>query len=260
MDVTAKLPLYLNYLGEDIRYFDLASIRDSINYVLFNKVPRIDRIVKTRMGTFITRKGTTDFMFTNFAYEIKVKQFINDHAKAYDVYVDIGSCIGDYSIWLAKQGFKVFAIEPDPENFASLSKNIKLNHLESRITTLNFGLADEAGILPFSNNLSNKGASRILQNEEDEEHIKVSVHPWDTVVQKLSIKPVDKILLKLDVEGMEEKVIKGMMQFLTNQKNVILILEIKMGDTENMKKLLTQTGSYSFYEIDEHNMGAIKIS
>jgi len=256
--MTTKLPLYLNYLGENLRNFDFASIRDSFNYIMFKKVPTMDRVIHSRMGTFLTRKKTTDFMYTNFAYEIQVKKFIQKHAIHYDVFVDIGSCIGDYSVWMASEGFKVFAVEPDPENFASLNENIRLNKFSSQITALNFGLAEKDGVLPFSNASSNKGASKIVQDENAEGNIKVPVHKWDNIVNTLHIAPNEKVLLKLDVEGMEEKVIRGMREFLKRQRNIILILEVKLGDEKNMRRLLQTTGNYSFERIDEHNIGAIK--
>jgi uncharacterized protein (DUF927 family) len=57
---------------------------------------------------------------------------------------------------------------------------------------------------------------------------------------------------------MEEKVIRGMREFLKRQRNIILILEVKLGDEKNMRRLLQTTGNYSFERIDEHNIGAIK--
>lgn len=254
-----KFQTYLGYFSENLRFLDFTSIKDSINYVLFKKVPKSDRVITTRMGKFFTRKKTTDFMFTNYAYELKVKQFIKKYALHFDHFVDIGACIGDYSIWMANEGMKVTAIEPDPENYAMLRENIRLNMQFNKIKTFNIGLSDEEGILPFASNPSNRGASKVVDPNSQEESIKIPVEKWDSILAATEIKPKDQVLMKLDVEGMEERVIKGMMQFLKNRQNVILILEAKLSDVENLKNLINSSGKYRYFNIDEHNIGAIKI-
>lgn len=46
-----------------------------------------------------------------------------------EVLYDVGANIGLYSIFAAKRGVKVFAFEPESQNFAVLQKNIALNKL-----------------------------------------------------------------------------------------------------------------------------------
>ncbi len=52
-----------------------------------------------------------------------------------DVVIDIGAYIGAFAVlaaWLAPKG-KVYAFEPQPENFLLVSENARLNHLENLI-------------------------------------------------------------------------------------------------------------------------------
>ena len=61
--------------------------------------------------------------------------------------MDVGANIGLYSIYAAKKNIKgVLSIEPESQNFAILNKNIYLNNLSNKITTLNIGFSDKNGI------------------------------------------------------------------------------------------------------------------
>ena len=54
--------------------------------------------------------------------------------------VDVGANVGDTAIYFALKGAKhVYAFEPYPYSYNIAKKNIKLNHLEDRITLLNEG-------------------------------------------------------------------------------------------------------------------------
>lgn len=48
-----------------------------------------------------------------------------------EVLFDVGANIGIYSIFAAKRGVKVYAFEPESQNFAILQKNIVLNKLDN---------------------------------------------------------------------------------------------------------------------------------
>src|SRR4029077_1974122 len=50
--------------------------------------------------------------------------------KSDDVLVDVGANVGMYTVWAAKtRGVRVFAFEPEAQNFALLNRNIFFNDL-----------------------------------------------------------------------------------------------------------------------------------
>ena len=52
-----------------------------------------------------------------------------------DVLVDVGANVGTYSIWAAKtRSVRVFAFEPESQNYALLNRNIFLNNLSENVT------------------------------------------------------------------------------------------------------------------------------
>jgi len=58
-----------------------------------------------------------------------------DWIRKTDVVIDIGAYVGTFSVlaaWLAPRG-RVFAFEPNPENFGFLSKNVQANGLDNLV-------------------------------------------------------------------------------------------------------------------------------
>ena len=65
-----------------------------------------------------------------------------------DVFVDVGANIGYFSVLAAScvgDTGKVFAFEPDPENFRLLVANTALNGVECRVRPVAAALSDAAG-------------------------------------------------------------------------------------------------------------------
>lgn len=69
-------------------------------------------------------------LLTHEIHEPLMTEIIKRETKEGDVVLDIGAHIGYYTLMFArlvgKEG-KVFAFEPDPDNFTLLKKNIEIN-------------------------------------------------------------------------------------------------------------------------------------
>jgi hypothetical protein len=64
-----------------------------------------------------------------------------------DILVDIGANVGMYTIWsAATKGVRVYAFEPEAQNYALLNRNIVLNNLQERVKAFCLGLSDKAGL------------------------------------------------------------------------------------------------------------------
>lgn len=121
----------------------------------------------------------------------------NISIKACDVVYDLGSCIGDFAVLAAHRGAKVYAFEPDKNNFDILIKNIEINGMQDRITAYNMAIGPEAGECGFDNNCENTGGYTMSESSS----LKVPVTTLAHIMKENDHTHID--LLKIDVEGSE---------------------------------------------------------
>ncbi len=155
-----------------------------------------------------------------------------------DTVFDFGAHIGSFSILAASKGAKVYAFEPDKNNFAKLCENIKINGFEKRIKVFNFGIHYFDTILPLYLSESSGCHSTIVQSGNS---VNVGVFCLKTIMEKLGVSKVD--FLKIDIEGGEHKLFK---HSLDEFKKVSCIVgEYHFGFKE-IKKLLR----YIYSDVD----------
>lgn len=127
----------------------------------------------------------------------------NISIKAGDVVYDLGSCIGDFAILAAHRGAKVYAFEPDKNNFEILIKNIEINGMKDRIKAYNMAIGPEAGEFGFNNNFENTGGYTMSEDSL----LKVPVTTIAHIMNENVHSHID--LLKLDVEGSEYAILSN---------------------------------------------------
>ncbi len=245
-----------NALGY-MRHVDFLSIYSLITYRLFGHTYARDRIAHSGLGTFYCRGNTTDFLHINPTYEKQVKKFISEYCHNFNKFFDVGACMGEYSVWLASQGFRCYAFEPCPQNYDILQKNISLNNQKENIEAFNVGLGNKNGRIGFHFNPINTGMSHVLDaNKTDCAFI--TICRLDDIFPQLHLKSTDRILIKIDAEGMELEVLKGATNLINKFKNVI-IFETAHSDTELINTFLLEQGNWQIEQIDECNSVAIQL-
>ncbi|EMR04350.1 FkbM family methyltransferase [Cesiribacter andamanensis] len=253
----AKYSTYTDYLLEYTKHKDWKSIKDSLKYVLFKTPPTTDRIITSKMGTFWCRGNTNDFQYVNYAYEKQVKNYIYKNRKQYDFFIDIGACMGEYCIWLAKAGMPSIAFEPVPSNFKALSKNVELNQMQQMVTVLPVGLGSKAEKVYFDIKpvlTSASGIDRSYQGPETN----VEIKRFDDLLPELPCTPEHRVIMKLDVEGMEVEVLQGAADFIKKARGLALVMEKTFSGEDNIRNFLASLGTFVYEDIDEVNMVAIK--
>jgi len=247
----------LKYTIEALKTGGFKLFFNALNYFLFKKVPNKSiEINNSEMGSYLCRANTTDFMYSFLAYEYKIKICIKSFISEFDAFIDIGACIGDYSIWLSKNKLKCIAFEPNKDNYDCMINNIKLNHLEKSIKTFNYGLGSKSEKVIFETHSNNKGYSGKYVRSEDAVKQEVEIKVFDDIFETLDLDYTQSIIMKIDAEGMEAEIIAGAKNFFSNTQKVLLIFEAHTRTDETLKELKKIT-TIQLLDLDELNIGVL---
>jgi FkbM family methyltransferase len=149
-------------------------------------------------------------------------EFENFVPKADAVCVDVGANIGSTALaWTRtlKRG-KIYAIEPHPETYRILLRNIGLNGATDIILPRQIAVG------------SNDGESTLLVSDQGTMAMRPGNYKWqgreistplmtlDSFIEKEGIKSID--ILKIDIEGFEAEALEGASETLNMTKNIVL--------------------------------------
>jgi len=196
-------------------------------------------IVHNEDGIFYCRRKTCDITIISSLIERDLRDFF---MLGKGIFIDVGAHIGKYTIMVGRKiNGRVISIEPAPDNFRTLLKNIELNSLKN-VIPLNVAVADEDSerdffVLKTSNTGGSTLYSNYLERGRSFKKIKVKVRRLDNLLSSLGISKID--LLKIDVEGAEKQVLEGMGKYLKRTKIIIYEeWDVKKGvATELLQKL-----------------------
>jgi FkbM family methyltransferase len=230
--------------------------KSAFRFFFLDKLPQKAILVKNpTMGTYSCRPNTTDFMYSFFSYEYRIKKEILKQIKSYNIYIDMGSCIGDYSIWMAKQGLECYAFEPVNENYGLLCKNIELNKCKDKVHPFNYALGSKEGETIFLIHPSNKGASSKYFEVSGSVKQKVEIKTFDQFIEDNSLSFKGAYIAKLDAEGMELEILKGAHTFLSNAKRIFLIIEATQTQRQDILDFLDSYSTKKVFYLDDFNLG-----
>lgn len=201
--------------------------------------------IRNSDGIFICRDHVDlDVVSENF--EKGIRTYFKEFRKG--VFVDVGANVGKYTIMISNQmtrNGKIISIEPHPDNFKILKKNINLNKCKN-VIALNLACWNKRNNLKlFGHENQPLLASAIKSSKE---YITVNAETLDNILKKMKIKDVD--LIKLDVEGAESKVLEGMKLILKSGKPKI-IFEAWTEDYVNTCKKILETYNYKIKQLDK---------
>ncbi len=152
-------------------------------------------------------------------YEIEEMGIISEFFQPGGVFLDIGTNIGNHSIFVCKylNPAQIIAIEPNPEATAILEINVALNGLNSLIdlSHLGIGLSDSSKkAIPVVPSLNLGGTTM----QVDEKNGTIPLIRGDDILLGHRID-----FIKLDVEGMEMDVLAGLAGTISKERPLIFI-------------------------------------
>src|SRR3954471_7713795 len=151
-----------------------------------------------------------------------------------DIMVDIGANVGMYSIWAAMtRNTRVYAFEPESQNYALLYQNIVHNDLADRVTGYCAALSDTSGWSSLY--LSEFVAGSSVHTYGEALDFKLAPRT-SKVVQGCFATTLDQLVataavplpthIKIDVDGIEHKVLAGGRQVLAEPALKSILVEI----------------------------------
>ncbi|HYR85417.1 MAG TPA: FkbM family methyltransferase [Terriglobia bacterium] len=156
-----------------------------------------------------------------------------DRFSAGDVLWDIGANVGVYSLYAAFRKVRVLAFEPSAPNYYVLNRNIEINELDSQISAYCLAFSDETGLDVFYMlNTTLGGAMNSFGEQVDWEG-----KPFKAETRQAMIGyTIDDFLqnfqvdfpthMKIDVDGIENKIIVGAKQTLSDSRLKSLLVEL----------------------------------
>lgn len=220
------------------------SLFKTLRFVALRSPPQISfRILRVVYGaravndrTFLVRIRNGMRMFANphdwvqanifvlNAYEKKETTFVENILEDDDVFFDVGSNVGYYTLIAAnkiKRG-KVYAFEMEPGNYKAILENLALNALEN-VQVTNCAVSDTPGKITFAKATNdNKGIHSLFHLEGYSVGSgEADAITLDDFVRDNAITKVSKV--KIDVEGAELLVLRGMKNILTQFSPEMLV-------------------------------------
>jgi FkbM family methyltransferase len=150
-----------------------------------------------------------------------------------EVLLDCGANVGMYTIWAAMtRKARVYAFEPESQNYALLNRNIALNGIASSVTAYCMGLADKSGLsVLHMADMRVGGSCHSLGDAQDFAHRPLQAQ----FVQGSIAATLDELVaagalpvpnhIKIDVDGFEPRVIAGARATLANPGVRSLLIE-----------------------------------
>ena len=140
-----------------------------------------------------------------------------------DLFVDVGSNIGEYALLAAGETkCNSLAIEPVESTFNFLKRNVELNNLQNKIQMLQVGVSNINGFENFTNNLDSENF--VIRDNKVNNHnsSKIKTLTLDEICK-------DKFpsCIKIDVEGFEAHVLEGARKTLQQENLKVVIIELR---------------------------------
>lgn len=166
-------------------------------------------------------KGINTDLFINGVREPHATQWTQGILQKDWVVVDIGANVGYYALQEAQKVRKVFAIEPDPNNFKRLLLNIELNGYDN-VCPYKLAVGDREGVAGFELAKASNW-HRIASDGFGD------IEVWMTTLDDFAEKVIYQAVMpridyvRMDTEGYEVRILKGMDKVLRKFKPDLFI-------------------------------------
>lgn len=219
-------------------------------------VQQINPVIKipTRNGNLLCKGGHGRLLWRAKTFYVEEPETIKwlDDLNESDVLWDVGANVGLYSIYAAKISGckKVYAFEPEAQNYSLLVENIAVNNAGSICMPVSIAISEKSGLGYLKIKYLTKGGAHNLFLQESDSYVPSSMEAVGNV-QNFEIEQLtpgfslDDLLLehklmsptciKIDVDGIEPLIIKGGENFFRAESLKKIIIEIDERSKESLE-------------------------
>jgi FkbM family methyltransferase len=186
-----------------------------------------------------------------YSFHTKEKETLEwiDKFESGQVFFDVGSNIGLYSIYFGIKNYKNFVVsfEPEGQNFYSLRSNIIDNKLHENIIAFPLALGDKIlidKIMLDEVKVNSFGRSNFLFSSNildstDHKYFTQGVFKM-TLDYFIEVSNIIPNHIKIDVDGYELEVIQGMTKILNNNNLHSILIEINSSNKKQIFAILAE--------------------
>lgn len=159
-------------------------------------------------------------------FEPKLQELMRHLNLQGSVCVDVGANIGLHTILLSRlvgPSGKVFAFEPERQNFELLLRNLESNHADN-VIALQAAVGDRPGTCRMALNPINHGDHRVCGSSANDRGPEVPVVTIDRALRGYPDGAVK--FIKVDAQGYEHRILNGMGWTLRRNPGAILAIEV----------------------------------
>lgn len=150
-----------------------------------------------------------------------------------DVMWDIGANVGVYTLYAASRNVEVVAFEPAPGNYYVLNRNIEINGMDDRVSALCVAFNDSTKMAPLFmsstalGDAENSFAEAVNWKGEPLKHSFCQAMIGFSIDDFLrQFNPPFPNHIKIDVDGIEDRIIEGAGNTLSNERVRSVLVEL----------------------------------
>jgi len=240
----------------------------NFNYALSSLLPKKIKLppsgllkLKTDSGRINIKTNQTSYLtqllFWNGYKSFEYSALFETLSKNIDVFLDIGSNIGYYSLLAAKSNpkIKAYAFEPASGPKHYLKANIEVNNFNNNITHLDLALSENVGKIDFYEvenvkyktlqyNLAGEGNAGTKTTSRNFIKNTVNSKTLQQFINEASLSKID--VIKMDTEGTEVNILKSGVESIIKHQPII-ICETLFNNIESELEDFFKSLNYSFY-------------
>jgi FkbM family methyltransferase len=179
--------------------------------------------------------------------------FLASYPVGSGVILDVGANLGLVSCIMARRfpDRPIYAFEPNPSTFASLTANVELNACRN-VRPEALAVAGRDGTALFDANPLSRGTVSLLEAEGAHTAV-VACTTLDTHAERHGIESIG--FLKVDVEGFEAEVFRGAQQLLSGRRVEVIYYEVCPANSltshidPRLPTMLLESHGYRIYRI-----------